>query len=851
MAGADFDVFISYSRRDLPDVEAIAPPLREAGLRVAIDVYELPVGLPWPQQLESVIYRSRSCVVIIGSGERSPWQQREIYLALDRQVHDPSFRVIPLLLPGADPALGFLGLNTWIDLRDGICDATRIAMLVRAIAQTDQEYADGPVLRSVTCPYRGLLQFREEDAPFFCGRESTTDLLELAINRKNFVALLGSSGSGKSSILRAGLLPRLRRDGQHRWEALIITPTDKPFHALTASLYQLLSPSSDPLVRQTLANSAADGLINGDLRLESLLSGLFSGRSAVQKLLLIVDQWEEVVTLAVDAKLATQFIEMLIDATSEHGHCRSVHFAVLIAIRGDFVASSFLSNRNLADRLQQAIVNIGPMTSTEIHDAMVKPASQVGILFEEGLVNRILDAVEHAPSHLPLLEFLLQQLWLRREASLVKHAAFEEAGGLRGAVARHADALMESLPQPDRTATRQLFMRIVRVVEGSEPASRRTPLLELTREEQRLAHWFANERLVVISRSLDGSGDTIEIAHEALIDSWTTLRQWCQEDRAFMLWREKLWALATSWKSSGRGPTARDEDALLRGALLDQSLQWRKERRSSLSRDDLEFIDASARHQKTLYDVALQQQRKELERERSLLSAEKIRLQQALQVRETRRRLLFTIAALAIAVTVGVIALLGMIRQVQRARDQFALTERAELQASRLTEAYPAVDSAQLIINLCRAALVSPPSAKIKVEDQRLIETLMEDYDRTFGALSISAADLKVRVRRVLSEGDALLAQGNAEVALKIYNHAVQVSEKAEREAPDFVTLQEVIESHLKVGDALAKTGATGNATTEFQTASRLFAELAGRRDLDESLRILQKSIDDRLKKFP
>jgi hypothetical protein len=186
------------------------------------------------------------------------WQQSEAYLSLDRQIGARDFPVVPILLPGADPALGFLKLNTWVDLRSSLDDPVALRVLELAL----RGEPPGPDLQprvaatlATVCPYRGLRPFREEDAPFFFGREEFTDDLVAAVEKHNFVALVGASGSGKSSVVRAGLLPRLRQTvgwvsdvsdpspTACMWDVVTLFPTDRPFHALAAAGWPKALPS--------------------------------------------------------------------------------------------------------------------------------------------------------------------------------------------------------------------------------------------------------------------------------------------------------------------------------------------------------------------------------------------------------------------------------------------------------------------------------------------------------------------------------------------------------------------------------------------------------------------------------
>jgi hypothetical protein len=205
--------------------------LRDRGLNVFLDRWYLYPGKPWVQKLEDLLRSCGAVAVCIGPGEMGPWQQREMNMALERQAKDRTFLVIPVLFPGADPVLGFLGQNTWVDLRADPSDTTLIAILAGAI----RGEPPGPDARervaqalSTVCPYRGLLFFREEDAPFFFGRDSAIKQLVAEVNEKSFIAVVGASGSSKSSVVRAGLVPALRRDRETVWEVVTLVPGGVP-----------------------------------------------------------------------------------------------------------------------------------------------------------------------------------------------------------------------------------------------------------------------------------------------------------------------------------------------------------------------------------------------------------------------------------------------------------------------------------------------------------------------------------------------------------------------------------------------------------------------------------------------
>lgn len=269
-----------------------------------------------------------------------PWQQREAHAVLDQQAaaeraHAPPFPVIPVLLPGAEAPLGFLGQNTWVDLREGTDDPLRLDILVKAV----RGEPPGPEMRAsidrtlaAVCPFRGLRHFREEDAPFFRGREAATAQLVEAVGRHELVAVVGASGSGKSSVVRAGLVPALRgrRIDDGAWEIVTLVPGDRPLYSLSAALLPLLEPDMAEVMRLGEVQRLAAQFADGSTRLRDVVVRLLEKQPGTRRLLLVVDQWEELFTLAETAAQRECFIEGVLEATQK------APLTVVLTLRGDW-----------------------------------------------------------------------------------------------------------------------------------------------------------------------------------------------------------------------------------------------------------------------------------------------------------------------------------------------------------------------------------------------------------------------------------------------------------------------------------------------------------------------------------
>ena len=221
-------------------------------------------------------------------------------LATDRQTKDPGFPVIPVLLSVNDPPLGFLSQLTWIDLSGGLVANEQFERLVTAVRQAaggEPPSSSDPSPRSTVCPYRGLLPFREEDAPFFHGRDRVSDTIAQKTTSEPIVAVIGASGCGKSSVARCGVISRLRRGlGEKQWEFAVITPGDDPLFQLAAALAPLLKPESDPGDQLLFAGELKESLLKRSVTLARAAETSVQLQNGTDRLLLLVDRWEELYT---------------------------------------------------------------------------------------------------------------------------------------------------------------------------------------------------------------------------------------------------------------------------------------------------------------------------------------------------------------------------------------------------------------------------------------------------------------------------------------------------------------------------------------------------------------------------
>jgi len=616
-----YDVFLSYNSRDGAFVEALAQRLRAAGLTPFLNRWYMTPGRLWPQELEQSLGRSQACAVLLGPYGLGAWQMREMYAALDRQTREPAFSVIPVLLPnwsGVVPT--FLNLNTWVDLRQGVDDQAALYRLRQAIRGEPPGPEVAEMVAAIVCPYRGLSAFQEADAAFFFGREACTARLVEAVGRTPFVAVVGASGSGKSSLVRAGLLPALRQNrlpGSSTWEFALFSPWQSPLSQLAAPLVTLLEPEMSEVDRLAETRKLADYLREGRISLAEVVRRILEKQPGTGRLVLVADQFEELFTLCRDEAERQRFLDELLVVADDQNRA-----TVLLTLRADFYGQA-LSYRPLGERVDAGLVNVLPMTSAELRQAIEQPARLVGLEFEDGLVERILEDSQE-PGALPLLEFALTELWGRRRGGWLTHTAYEDIGRVAGAIGETAEREYSRIETQGRgELVRRVFLCLVRPGEETEDTRQRAMLQELVArpEDEAAVHevvtTLADTRLVTTGRDEATGQPTVEVAHEALIRGWSRLREWVDQDRAFLTWRQRLKAAQGEWER-----LRQDEGALLHGALLGEAEHWLAERGDYLNPPERAFIQASVAARE-------QEQQRELEQERRLRQAEAQRAEEA------------------------------------------------------------------------------------------------------------------------------------------------------------------------------------------------------------------------------
>ncbi|MEU0413465.1 helix-turn-helix domain-containing protein [Streptomyces griseorubiginosus] len=392
-----------------------------------------------------------------------------------------------------------------------------------AAAETQEVPLTGPD-GDATSPYRGLARFEPGDRELFFGRERlVTELLGLVCERR-FAAVFGASGSGKSSLLRAGLIPAVQEAAGKRGRPAVVrilTPGDRP----AATYGHLLAP--------------------GDGEPDSWL---------------IVDQFEEVFTLCRDRAERTRFLDLLLSAREPDSRLH-----VVIAMRADFYGQC-ADHPALADVLRHCGLLIGPMSAAELREAVTGPAAVAGLVVERELTARIVEEVVDRPGALPMLSHALLETWRRRRGRILTLAAYEAAGGVQGAIAATAEHTYGALSPGQADIAQKLLLRLITPGEGA-PDTRRS----VTRAE--LDDWGDPELPAVVerlaaARLLALDGDTVELGHEALISSWPRLGRWIEENRERLIAHRRLGADVRAWLDLGH-----DGGALYRGVRLERAVE--------------------------------------------------------------------------------------------------------------------------------------------------------------------------------------------------------------------------------------------------------------------------------------
>jgi DNA-binding SARP family transcriptional activator len=552
-------------------------------------------------------------------------------------------------------------------------------------------------------PYVGLHAFDEADEDRFFGREGLVTELIHALERHRFVAVVGPSGSGKSSVVRAGLLPAIRRGAlphSESWFVATMLPGADPVDALeTALLRVAVNPPAT--LREQLAEPG--GLLRAVRRV------LPDERAQI---LLVVDQFEELFTQSRHPDERDRFLAELAEAAT---HPDSP-LRIVATLRADHYDVP-LQHATVAELVTRGTVTVRPMTAGELERAISRPAASVGVHVEPTLVSELVAGITARPAALPLLQFSLTELFERRVADTMLLSTHRELGGLTGALAARAERVLDAGGADDEAEARRIFGRLVAFGEGSDDTRRRALRSEFGDGERTawLLDAFVTARLLSTDRDPATREPTVEVAHEALLREWPRLSGWLQEDRALRRSVGAIGVAATVWDEGGR--QAAD---LYRGGRLEAALEVAAADPEWLRPLDHEFLEASSSQEEA---------NREAERRR---------------VRRLRRLVVGTAAALVVALVAGGVALTQQRRadreaQAAEARAEEADEQRQEADAQRqaAVEQRQAADAATTDAELNE--LIARSAAAAPTDSEEALLLALEAYQRDGGAATLSA----------------------------------------------------------------------------------------------------------------
>jgi WD40 repeat protein/class 3 adenylate cyclase len=584
---------------------------------------------------------------------------------------------------------------------------------------------------SLPCPYKGLAPFQPEDHELFYGREEVVANVLARLGNGPLLAVGGASGSGKSSVVRAGMLPGVWHGalpGSSAWRTVVMVPGAHPLAELAAQVGLLLHQGPAAVLRELETDRRA---------LDLAARQLLVGASPAARLLLVIDQFEELFTICDEVEERDRFLDAILCAVGTPG----ARTSVVVVLRADFYGQA-ASVPALAAAIETNHILLGPMREDELRAAVERPARHVGLRLEPGLAEAVVADVLDQPGGLPLLSHALLETWKGRTGRTLTLAAYRTVGGARGAIARSADAVLAGMDPEERTVAKHIFLRLVEVGEGTEDTSRRAELSELNPDDDpRVASVLQQ---LTDARLLTANESTAEIAHEALIRSWPQLRDWLDEDREGLRLLGHLRTSSHEWDRRGRDP-----GELQRGARLAATLDLVAEAHPVIDDVERSYLEASRAAEEAELDAAAERARRDA---------------------RSKRRLRSLLAAAAVLLVAVLLAGLLAMRQRNRADRAGTLAEARRLGTQALVvEGYDKAlllavegrhldDSPETRVNLLAAidgsrdavgVIRSPSTGFVDVAASPDGKTLLVSGDRG-EAQGLSAYDVATRQRRGL-----------------------------------------------------------------------------------------------------
>ncbi|MCA9942797.1 MAG: SUMF1/EgtB/PvdO family nonheme iron enzyme [Anaerolineales bacterium] len=512
-----------------------------------------------------------------------------------------------------------------------------------------------PEIPDSRCPYIGLEAFNDENKHLFYGRDQLIRELLDQVLVSRLVTAVGPSGSGKSSVVLAGLLPRLQDGALPDSQSWHYFPTIVPGAAPLTRLAKLLEPEDAETAEWVTENYEA--FLNNSEHLARLVQAQTN-----VPVVITIDQFEETFTLCHDEKERDAFIDNLLGLINT----RDNRHVVILTMRVDY--ESYLNKVPMFQSLyEQGLVRVTAMNASELHDAIEQPALAIGLKFEDGLIEALVREIVGEPAALPLLQFALLQLWDGRERNRITWDAYRRLGGVMAALDHTADALYNNLLPEEQTTAKRILLRLVRPGTGVEftrsRATRRTLYQsgEANDRIDRVLEKLVDARLLRQTDGPTADSDQFEVAHEALVRNWPRLVEWLEDERVVLRHRLRFTAQAEDWDARSR-----DAGALLRGKQLQEALLF-----DDLNPLEHEFIEASKAAEQKAEEEKLAQQRRELEQAQKLAQEQSQRAEAEAQAARRARNFNYALIVILLLVVGGAVSLIYL-QNVQQEREEVA-----------------------------------------------------------------------------------------------------------------------------------------------------------------------------------
>ena len=669
---------------------------------------------------EKALEQSTTCAVFISpTTDFSDQEHEHIQLAIQKRVYAAEeYRIAPVVLRDSEASSQQVDLPPYLkryyQIDSVLSDHDKVVNGLIACIEGTRIDAKKIDKVDILNPYQGLLFFDEGQEHLFFGRDTLSkDLIE-RMKTESFLVLVGASGTGKSSLIRAGLLLKLRQaklEGVKNWPIVVMEPTTHPIEALTRHLSPVFFPDNHVQQEQFLENNFR----NGDSFLYRQVKRVFLNQ-AKSKLFIFIDHFEDLFIKCKDEKARQQFIDLLLYAVKREDS----QITVVIGLRIDSYAQAY-EYPELFELIKNKQITLNKLTREEVRDAIYKPAYQAGFSFEGELVELIINEFIDEPGGLPLLQQTLFELCDNLNGNLITHQSYQEIGGVRGAIANTADKALEQLSLDQVAFVKQILLRLVQPGEDSNDTRIRAEVGDLFSESSDNANMQDVVQILVESRLItlvgfDSVSNTTHysIAHEALIRNWPVLQGWIDENREFIKIQRRLEEKTNQWLQNNRLA-----DYLMRGGELELTQEWLSQNNEEAGSNIKDFIEASIDQKDS------DQRKHERNLERQLASTKKF-----VATKLTANKQLGRLRNILLVLIVSMVLLAGLFYyQRNRAIEQFDIAKVArekseksgrEIKASQLALRAQQVDS------LNTGLLVSVESILATQIDERIIPFAIE-----------------------------------------------------------------------------------------------------------------------------